>query len=129
MQPAERGGHAAPVGLRLGRSALNVRHHYQTVRKQPSVCRRDRHWYGQTFTVKVLEEFRLPREIRITPLAETSDREASPNAHAPYVIGDSASQRFDANYIVTPLPEHLPARWRHCELPLGSLWLAAVPRH
>src|SRR5450755_770223 len=102
MQPAERGGHAAPVGLSLGRSAFHVGHHYQTVYEQPSVCRRDRHWYGQTLTVEVLEEFGLPREISNTPFAQTCDREVSPNAHAPYVIGDSASERFDANYIVTP---------------------------
>ncbi len=67
-------------------------------------------------TVEVLKEFSLPREIRITPIAETSDREASLNAHAPDVIGDSASERFDANHIVTPLPERLPAYWRHFEL-------------
>src|SRR5690348_1353139 len=105
MQSTELGGHAAPVGLCLGRSALHVRHHYQTVREQPSVRRRDRHWYGQTFSVEVSEEFGLPREISITSLAEASDREESPNAQAPYVVGDPASQRFDASYVVTPLLE------------------------
>ena len=61
MQPAERVGHATPVGLRLGRSALHVCHHHQTVREQPAVRRRDRHRHGQTFTVEVLEELGLPR--------------------------------------------------------------------
>ena len=80
MQPAERVGHATPVGLRLGRSALHVCHHHQTVREQPAVRRRDRHRHGQTFTVEVLEELGLPREISVAPGTETTDREVPVDA-------------------------------------------------
>ena len=55
VQAAERVVHATPVGLRLGRSALHVCHHHQSVREQPSVRRRDRHWHAQTFTIEVLQ--------------------------------------------------------------------------
>ena len=99
MQPAERVGHATPVGLRLGRSALHVGHHHQTVREQPAVRRRDRHRHGQTFTVEVLEELGLPREISVAPGTETTDREVPVDAHAPHVVGDSASEWFDASYV------------------------------
>ena len=77
MQLAERVGHATPVGLRLGRSALHVGHHHQTVGEQPAVRRRDRHRHGQPFTVEVLEELGLPREIGVAPGTETTDREAA----------------------------------------------------
>ena len=109
MQLAERVGHATPVGLRLGRSALHVGHHHQTVGEQPAVRRRDRHRHGQTFTVEVLEELGLPREISVAPGTETTDREVPVDAHAPHVVGDSASERFDASDVVTPLPECLPS--------------------
>jgi hypothetical protein len=55
MQLAERVGYATPVGHRLGRSALHVFHHHQTVHEQAAVSRRYRHWNGHTFTVEVLE--------------------------------------------------------------------------
>ena len=113
MQLAERVGHATPVGLSLGRSALHLCHHHQTVREQPGVCGRDRHRHGQTFTVEVLEELRLPREISVAPGTETTDREVPVDAYAPHIVGDSASQRFDASYVFTPLPECLPSHWRH----------------
>jgi hypothetical protein len=35
------------------------------------------------------------------------------DAHAPHVVGDSASQRLDARCVFTPLPECLPSHWRH----------------
>jgi hypothetical protein len=113
MQLAERVGHATPVGLRLGRSALHVGHHHQTVGEQPAVRRRDRHRHGQTFTVQVLEELGLPREISVAPGTETTDREVFVDAHAPHVVGDSASERFDASDLVTPLLECLPYHWPH----------------
>ena len=53
--------------------------------------RRDRHRHGQTFTVEVLEELGLPREISVAPGTETTDREVPVDAHAPHVVGDSAS--------------------------------------
>jgi hypothetical protein len=52
--------------------------------------RRDRHRHGQTFTVKVSEEFGLSREMGVAPLAEAADREAPVDAHAPHVVGDPA---------------------------------------
>jgi hypothetical protein len=63
MQLAERLGYPTPVCLRLGRSALHVGHHHQTVGEQPAVRGRDRHRHGQTRTVEVLEQLGLPREI------------------------------------------------------------------
>jgi len=98
-------GHATPVGLRLGRSAIQVGHHHQTVGEQPTVRGRDRHRHGQTFTVEVLEELGLPREISVAPGPETTNREVAVDAHAPHVVGDSASERFDASCVFTPLPE------------------------
>ena len=50
--------HAPPVGLRLGRPALQVGHHHQAVGEQPPVDRRYRHGDGQPRTVEVLEELR-----------------------------------------------------------------------
>jgi hypothetical protein len=109
MQPAERVGHATPVGLRLGRSTLHVCHHHQAVREQPAVRRRDQHRHGQTFTVEVLEEPGLPREISVAPGTETSDREVPMDERAPHVVGDAANEWFDASYVFTPLSECLPS--------------------
>jgi hypothetical protein len=108
MQFAERAGHATPVGLRLGRSALQVGHHHQTIGEQPAVHCRDRHRHGQTFTVEVLEELGLPREISIAPAAKTTYREVPADAYAPHFVGDSASERLDARAVLTPLPEVPP---------------------
>jgi len=71
----------------------------------------DRH--GQTFTVEASEEPGLPREIRVAPVTEATDCEVPVDAQAPHVVGDSASERFDAGYVFTPLPECLPSHWRH----------------
>ena len=57
----------------------------------------------------MLEEFGLPREISVAPGTETTDREVPVDADAPHVVGDSASERFDASYVFTPLPECLPS--------------------
>src|SRR5262249_49308297 len=82
-----------------------------TVGEQPAVRRRDRHRRGQACTVEVLDELGLPREISVAPGTETTDREVPVDTHAPYVIGDSASERFDASDVFTPTPECLPAHW------------------
>jgi Ser/Thr protein kinase RdoA (MazF antagonist) len=50
-----------------------------------------------SFSVEVLEQTGLPGEIGIAPCAETTDREAPVDAHAPDVVGDSASKRFDTS--------------------------------
>src|SRR5438552_17240662 len=113
MQLAKRVGHATPVGLRLGRSALHVGHHHDTVGEQPAVRGRDRHRHGQTFTVEVLEELDLPREISVAPGAETTDRKVPVDAHAPHVVGDPASERFDASDVITPPLACLPSHWPH----------------
>src|SRR4029453_9912195 len=81
--------------------------------EQPAVRRRDRHRHGQAFTVEVLEELGLPREISVAPGTETTDREVPVDAHAPHVIGDSASEPFDASEVFTPPPERLPSHWPH----------------
>jgi hypothetical protein len=52
-----------------------------------------------------LEELCLPREISVAPGTETTDREVPVDAHAPNVVGDPASERFDASYVFSPLPE------------------------
>ena len=111
MQPAERVGDAAPVGLRLGRSAFHVSHHHQTVREHPALHRRDRHRHAETFSVEVLEERGLPREIGVAPSTEASDREVPADAHAPHVVGAAAGERLDARCVFTPLPECLPSAW------------------
>jgi hypothetical protein len=69
----------------------------------------DRH--GQTFTVQMLEELGHPREISVAPATETTDREVPVDVDAPYVVGDSASEWFDASCIFTPVPECFPS---HC---------------
>jgi hypothetical protein len=61
----------------------------------------------------VLEELGLPREISVAPGTETTDREVPVDAHAPYVVGDSASERFDASDVFTPLAECLPSHRPH----------------
>ncbi len=122
MQPAERIGHPTPVGLRLGRSPLDVCHHHQTVGEQPSVRRRNRQWRRQTLTVEVLKELGLPSEICVTPSTQTTDREAAVDAHAPDFVGDSASERFDASCVVTPPPERFPSHWRHRRPPVSASW-------
>jgi hypothetical protein len=109
MQPAEHARHASPITLRLGRPALDVRHHHQAVGEEPAVRRRDRHRHRQTLTVEVAEQVDLPPEIGVAPHAETADREATVDPHAPHVVGDSAGERFDADDVVTPLRERLPS--------------------
>src|SRR4051794_10809572 len=113
MQLAQHIGHATPIGLRLGRSALHVCHHHETVREQAAVRRRDRPWHGQTLTVEVLEELGLPREISVAPGTETTDREVPMDLHAPHVVGNSARKPLDASYVFAPLPECLPSYCRH----------------
>ena len=97
-------------------SAPHVGHHHHTLGEQPAVRGRDRERHDQAFTVEVLEEPGLPREIGIAPRAETADREVPVEAHAPYVVGDSASERFDASGVFTPPAECLPPHWitGHC---------------
>jgi hypothetical protein len=56
-----------------------------------------------------LEELGLPREISVAPGTETTDGQVPVDAHAPHVIGDSASERFDASDVFTPVPECLPS--------------------
>jgi hypothetical protein len=58
-----------------------------------------------------LEELGLPREISVAPGTETTDREVPVEAHPPQVVGDSASERFDASDVVAPLLEGLPYHW------------------
>jgi hypothetical protein len=60
--------------------------------------------------VQVLEEFGFPIEISVAPGTETTDRNAPVNTHAPYVVGDSASERFDASGVDTPMLEWIPTR-------------------
>jgi hypothetical protein len=56
----------------------------------------------------MLEELGLPREVSVAPRTETTDRKVSVDAHAPHVVGDSASERLDASDSITPLLECLP---------------------
>ena len=109
MQLAQHVGHTTPVGLRLGRSALHVGHHHQTVSEQPASRRRDRHRHRQPFTVEMPQQIGLPREISVAAGAETTDRELPVDAHAPHLVGDSASERFYPSDVVTPLLECLPS--------------------
>ena len=71
--------------------------------------------------VEVLQERGLPREISVAPGTETSDREVPVDAHAPHVIGDSASKRFHATDVFTPPPECLPSHWPHVRRVPNSL--------
>jgi hypothetical protein len=109
MQLAERVGYATPVSLCLGRSALHVGHHHQTVGEQPSIRRWDRHRHGQAVTVEVMEEVGLPCEIGVPSGAKATDSEAPVDAHAPHVVGDSASEGLDASDVVTPPLERPPS--------------------
>jgi hypothetical protein len=111
MQLAERVGHPTPVGLRHGWSALYVGHHHHTVSEQSAVCGRDRHWHRQTLTVEALEELGLPGEISVAPGAEAANRKLPVESHAPDVVGDSTSERFDTSDVVSPLLECLPSHW------------------
>jgi hypothetical protein len=52
----------------------------------------------------VLEELGLPREIGVASGTETTDREVPVDAHAPHVVGHSASEWFDASYVFTHYP-------------------------
>src|SRR5207248_11583296 len=67
-----------------------------------------------------LEELGFPREISVAPRAETTDRMVPVDAHAPHVVGDSASERFDASDVVTPLLERLPSHSPHLRRVLNS---------
>src|SRR5207249_4247941 len=71
---------------------------------------RDRHRHRHPFTVEVPQQVGLPREISVAALAETTDREVPVDAHAPHLVdASSASERFAANDVVTPLLECLPS--------------------
>jgi len=126
MQLAERVGYATPVSLCLGRSALHVGHYHHTVGEQPAVRRWDRHRHGQAVTVEVFEELGLPCEISVASGAKATDREVPVDAHAPHVVGDSASEGFDASDVVTPLLElgdksfERPAFTRHASYQSSS---------
>ena len=65
-------------------------------------------------TVEVPQQAGLPREISVAALAETTDPEVPADAHAPHLADASAaSERLDANDVVTPLPECLPSHRGH----------------
>jgi hypothetical protein len=81
-----------------------VCHHHQAVREEPAVRRRYRHWHGKTFTVEVLEELGFPREVGVAPATEATDGKSPVDAHAPNVVGNSASERLDASCIFAPQP-------------------------
>jgi hypothetical protein len=70
---AECAGDATPIGFGLGRSALHVGHHHQTVDKVPAVPGRDRHRHRHSFTVEMSHQVGLPYEISVAALAETTD--------------------------------------------------------
>src|SRR5215469_15183919 len=110
MEPAERAGDATPVGFGLGRFALHVAHHHQAVSEVPAVRSRDRYRHRHPFTVEVAQQSGLPGEISVAALAETTDCEVPVDAHAPHPVdASSASQRFAANDVVTPLLKCLPS--------------------
>ena len=114
MQLAQCVGDATPVGFSLGRSALHVGHHHQTVGEVPAVRGRDRHRHRHPFTVEVSQQVGLPREISVAALAETTDRKLPVDAHAPHLVdANSAGERFAANNVVTPLLERLPSHRLH----------------
>jgi hypothetical protein len=102
MQPTKRLSHTTPVGLCLVPLTLYECHHHQTVREQPAVRRRDRYRHGQPLAIEVLKELGFPREISIAPCPETSHHEVLPDTHAPYVVGYTASEWFDAADVFTP---------------------------
>ncbi len=109
MKPAQHLGYSTPVGLRLGRSALNASHHHQTVSKRSTIRRRDRHRHRQGHTVEVSQQIGLPREISSAPGAQTSERELPVHAHTPHLVSDSTSTWFHPHDIVTPPRECLPS--------------------
>jgi hypothetical protein len=110
MQLAERVSYPTPVGRCLGRPAVHVGHDHQTVGEQPAIRGWDRHRHGQAVTVEVLEELGLPGEIGVASGPKATDSEAPVESHIPHVVGDSASEGFDASDVVTPLLECLPSR-------------------
>jgi hypothetical protein len=61
--------------------------------------------------VEVLEEPSLPREISVAPGSETTDRKVPVDAHAPHIVGDSTSERFDASGVDTPPRDCFPSDW------------------
>jgi hypothetical protein len=110
VQLAEGVGDATPVGLRLGRPALQVCHHHHSVGEVPAVRGRDRHRHRHPFTVEVSQQVGLPQEVGVAAPAEPSDRELPVDAHAPHLVdANSASERFDTGDVVTPLIECLPS--------------------
>src|SRR5215469_3661518 len=114
MQLAECVGDATPVGFGLGRSALHVGHHYQTVDEMPAVRGRDRYRHRHPFSVEVPQQVGLPCEISVAALTETTDRAVPIDAHAPHPVdANSASQLLAANDVVTPLLECLPSHRPH----------------
>ena len=52
--------------------------------------------------VEVLEELGLPREVGVAPATETTDGKSPVDAHAPHVVGNSASERLDASCVFAP---------------------------
>jgi hypothetical protein len=94
----------------FGRVARNVGHHDQTVGEVPAVPGRDRHRHRQPFTVEVSQQPGLPREVGVAALPEPTDGDVPVDAHAPHLVdANSASERFDASDVVTPLIECLPS--------------------
>jgi hypothetical protein len=71
MPLAECVGDATPVGFGLGRSALRVGHHHQTVGEGPAARGWDRHRHRHPFTVEMPQQAGLPRKISVAALAET----------------------------------------------------------
>jgi hypothetical protein len=61
----------------------------------------------------MLEKPGLPSEVSVAPGTEATDGTVPVDAHAPHVVGDSASKRFDANDVITPPVKCLP---RHCHI-------------
>jgi hypothetical protein len=71
---AECVGDATPVGLRLGRSALHVAHHDQTLDEVPAVPGRDRSRHRHPFTIEVPQQLDLPRQVGVpAPIAAPAE--------------------------------------------------------
>ncbi len=88
----------------------------QPVHKRPH-RRSRRNAYGNaelSSQVTMPEAAGLPRKISVAPGTETTHREVSVDAHAPHVVGDSASERFDASDVFTPRPKCLPPALATC---------------
>ncbi len=77
-------------------------HHHQTVGEVPPVRRRDRHRHRQPFTVQVVHQVGLPREIRVAARPQTGDGEVPVDAHPPHVVGDATGKWFDARDVSAP---------------------------